>query len=94
MHARLVGGGGGWGGALAVEDLTPLTYSTLYIASSPGKDIPDFILQLWRKIERRPGIIAMSRAGNGGLGYYELSPPFLPRDVAMIPGLLPIFLHD
>ena len=28
---------------------------------------PDFILQLWSKIGRRPGIIATSRAKNGGL---------------------------
>ena len=30
---------------------------------------PDFILQPWSKIGRRPGIIATSQAGNGGLGY-------------------------
>ena len=30
--------------------------------------LPDFILQPWRKIGRRPGIITMSRTGNGGLG--------------------------
>ena len=59
---------------------------------------PDFISQLWRKIGRRPGIIATSRARNGGHGYYKPSshyvlgsPPFPAHDVAMIPGLLPIF---
>ena len=31
--------------------------------------LPDFILQPCRKIRRRPGIIATSWAGNGGLGY-------------------------
>ena len=30
--------------------------------------LPDLISQLWRKIGKRPGIIATSRTGNGGLG--------------------------
>jgi len=28
--------------------------------------LPDFISQPWRKVGRRPGIIATSRTGNGG----------------------------
>ena len=34
------------------------------------RPLPDFISQLWRKVRRRPGIIATSQAGNGGLGEY------------------------
>ena len=30
--------------------------------------LPDFISQLWRKIRKRPGIIATPQARNGGLG--------------------------
>ena len=37
--------------------------------------------------------LASSWTGNGGLGLYQPSPPFPVRDVPMIPGLLPIFLH-
>ena len=32
------------------------------------RPLPDFISQPWRKIGRRPGIIATSQTGNGGLG--------------------------
>ena len=32
--------------------------------------LPDFILQPWRKIGRRPGIKTMSRTGHGGPGQY------------------------
>ena len=32
------------------------------------RPLPDFILQPWRKIRRRPGIIATLRTENGGLG--------------------------
>ena len=32
------------------------------------RPLPDFILQPWRKIGRRPGIIITSRTGNGGHG--------------------------
>ena len=57
------------------------------------RPLPDFISQPWRKIGRRPGIIATSRTGNGGFITYQLSPPFRVREVAKIPGLLLIFLH-
>ena len=49
------GGGGGKGGGGG---------GVLYCSLVPR---PDFILQLWSKIGRRPGIIATSRAKNGGL---------------------------
>ena len=39
------------------------------------------------------GIKTTSRTGNGGLGLYYPSPPFPVRDIVLIPGLLPIFLH-
>ena len=32
------------------------------------RPLPDFVSQPWRKIRRRPGIIAMSWVGNGGHG--------------------------
>ena len=32
------------------------------------RPLPNFISQPWRKIGRKPGIIATSRAGNGGHG--------------------------
>ena len=41
----------------------------------------------------------MSQTRNGGLGQYVtwtrfvLNPPFPVRDVVLLPGLLPIFLH-
>ena len=41
------------------------------------RPLPDFILQLWRKIGRRPGNITASRTRNGGLGYYEPSPHYV-----------------
>ena len=53
------------------------------------RPLPDLISQPWRNIGRRPGIIATSRTRNGGL----VSPSFLARDIVLIPGLLPIFLH-
>ena len=37
-----------------------------YISLVPRR-LPDFVSQLWRKIRRRPGIIATSWTGNGGL---------------------------
>ena len=40
--------------------------TSLYLPRS--RLLPDFILQPWRKIRKRPGIIAMSQTGNGGLG--------------------------
>ena len=47
-------------------------------------------------IGRRPGIIATSWAGNGGLGSRNIltKSTISGHDVAMIPGLLPIFLHS
>ena len=62
-------GGGGGGGREGLY-----TYM-LYCSLVPR---PDFILQPWSKIGRRPGIIATSQAGNGGLGYtnrYVLTKP-------------------
>ena len=50
----------------------------LYCSLIP-RPLPDFISQPWRKIGRRPGIIATSRTGNGGLGYYKPIPPFPVR---------------
>ena len=32
------------------------------------RPLPDFILQPWRKLGRRPGTSTTSRTGNGGLG--------------------------
>ena len=43
----------------------PLTVKKPSLIPRP---LPDFISQLWRRIRRRPGIIATSWAGNGGLG--------------------------
>ena len=40
----------------------------LGVGSLVPRPLPDFISQPSRKIGRRPGIIAMSWAGNGGLG--------------------------
>ena len=40
-------------------------YKSTTLAPRP---LPDFVSQLWRKIRRRPGIIAMSWVGNGGHG--------------------------
>ena len=37
------------------------------------RPLPDFILQLWRKIGRRPGIKTTSRIGNGGLGFVMMA---------------------
>ena len=42
--------------------------STALAISLIPRPLPDFISQPWRKIERRPGIIAMPQIGNGGLG--------------------------
>ena len=73
--------------------------TSLYDTSLVPRPLPDFISQPWRKIGRRPGIKSTSRTGYGGLGQYVtwtrfvLSPPFPVRDVVLIPGLLPIFLH-
>ena len=36
------------------------------------RPLPDLILQLWRKIGRRPGTITTSRTGNGGLDSYVM----------------------
>ena len=54
---------------------------------------PRLYLTAVEKIGSRPGIITMSQNRNGGHGLYKPSPPFPVRDVLMIPGLLPIFLH-
>ena len=37
------------------------------VASLVPRPLPDFISQVWRKIWRRPGIIATSQAEKGGL---------------------------
>ena len=57
-------GGGGEGGLAN----TLVCFISVHNSSLIPKPLPDFISQLWRKIGRRPEIIATSRAGNGGLG--------------------------
>ena len=46
--------------------------SLLPLTSLVPMPLPDFILQPWRKIGRRPGTITTSRAGNGGLDSYVM----------------------
>ena len=45
----------------------PCLYKWCFHSLGP-RPLPDFILQLWRKLRKRPGIIATPRAGNGRLG--------------------------
>ena len=45
-----------------------LLFDQLEQPSLISRPLPDFSWRLWRKIRRRPGIIAMSQTGNGGHG--------------------------
>jgi len=54
--------------------ILPSLHQTHSLVSRP---LPDFISQPWRKIGRRPGIIDMSRTGNGGLGQYKPGPCYV-----------------
>ena len=49
--------------------LNILQYCKPLLTSLVPWPLPDFISQPWRKIGRKPGNIATSRTGNGGLGY-------------------------
>ena len=42
------------------------------VGSLVPRPLPDFILQPWRKIGRRPGTITTSQTGNGGLDSYVM----------------------
>ena len=79
-------------GMLGYEWNTPLKYSLVL------RPLPDFILQPWRKIGRRPGIKTPEMVDSVSTKRvrvtYWPSPPFPVRDVVLIPGLLPIFLHS
>ena len=76
-----------------------LSLSSLSLVPRP---LPDFISQLRRKIGRRPGIKTLQNYVTDRKWWTWLvcnvdsvcpSPPFPVRDVVLIPGLLPIFLH-
>ena len=59
---------------------TNVSHDHNYSCSLVLRPLPNFISQLWRKIRRMPGNIATSQAWNGRLGYYELSPHYIPTE--------------
>ena len=47
-----------------------VVFCTWGISRLVPRPLPDFFLQPWKKVRRRPGIIATSRARNSGLSLY------------------------
>ena len=64
---------------MAAALLTCIYFLSFYLKmySIVPRSLPDFISQPWRKIRRRPGIIATSRNRNGRLSWYEPSPHYI-----------------